>query len=85
MKTAMIRARIEPRLKNKVEKLFAKLGLNTTEAITLFYKQVELCQGLPFEIRIPNATTIKTFQDTDAGQDLVGFDNADELIKDLNL
>jgi len=85
VKTAMIRARIEPRLKNKVEKLFSKLGLNTTEAITLFYKQVELRQGLPFEIRIPNADTIKTFKDTDAGQDLVGFDNADELIKDLNL
>jgi hypothetical protein len=37
-KTATIRARIEPNLKEDVEKLFKKMGLTTTEAINLFYR-----------------------------------------------
>ncbi|MGH2574156.1 MAG: type II toxin-antitoxin system RelB/DinJ family antitoxin, partial [Ignavibacteria bacterium] len=41
-KTAMIRARTEPKLKKEVESIFNKLGLNSTEAINLFYKQVRL-------------------------------------------
>lgn len=49
-KTATIRARVEPDLKNTAEHIFNKLGLTTTQAITLFYKQVELRNGSPFEI-----------------------------------
>ena len=37
-KTAMIRARVEPELKQEAEKVFTTLGLSATEAITLFYK-----------------------------------------------
>ncbi|WP_373691153.1 type II toxin-antitoxin system RelB/DinJ family antitoxin, partial [Endozoicomonas sp. SESOKO3] len=43
----MIRARIEPDVKEHAEAIFKKLGLNATDAITLFYKQVGLCNGLP--------------------------------------
>lgn len=85
MKTAMIHARIEPALKRKVEKLFTRLGLSTTEAITLFYRQVELRRGLPFDVRIPNPDTETTFRDTDAGRDLITFDTADDLIRDLGI
>ncbi|MGY6529565.1 MAG: type II toxin-antitoxin system RelB/DinJ family antitoxin [Cyanobacterium sp.] len=46
-KTVTVRARMEAKLKTKVEDIFQKLGLSTTEAINLFYKQVELQQGLP--------------------------------------
>lgn len=52
-KSAMIRARIEPRLKQEVEVIFESLGLNTTEALSLFYHQVKLRQGMPFDIRLP--------------------------------
>jgi DNA-damage-inducible protein J len=38
--TAMIRARIEPQLKATVESLLARLGLNATQAIRLFYRQI---------------------------------------------
>lgn len=56
-KSAMIRARIEPVLKNKAEKLLERLGLNATEAITLFYRQVLLQDGLPFEVIVPATET----------------------------
>ena len=48
-KTAMIRARVEPELKQEAEKVFTKLGLTATEAIRLFYRQTALHNGLPFE------------------------------------
>ena len=54
-KTAVITARIEPRLKASVEQVFERLGLTTTQAITLFLRQVELQQGLPFTLKVPNA------------------------------
>jgi len=59
-KSAMIRARVEPELKEEVEKIFRELGLTTTEAITLFYHQVKTRKGIPFEIAIPNETTLET-------------------------
>lgn len=84
-KTEMIRARIEPRLKHEVEDILDELGLSVTEAITLFYKQVQLNKGIPFEIKIPNATTQTTMQDTDEGKNLVRSKNTDEMFKALNI
>jgi DNA-damage-inducible protein J len=84
-KSAVIRARIEPELKAEAEAILSELGLSITEAITLFYRQVKLVNGLPFEVRIPNQTTRQTFQDTDDGQDLVLAENAEELFGKLGM
>ena len=69
-KTVMIHARVQSGLKADTEKIFRKLGLSTTEAITVFFSQVRLLKGLPFDVRIPNKTTLETFKKTDAGKDL---------------
>ena len=84
-KTETIRARMQPELKNKAEYIFRKLGLTTTQAITLFYKQVELRKGLPFDVVIPNKTTYQTFTNTDAGRDLIVCENADDMFKKLGI
>ena len=57
MKTRMIHARIDPKLKASAERVFSEIGISTTEAIRLFLKQVELYNGLPFPVSIPNAET----------------------------
>lgn len=84
-KDAMIRARVEPALKEEVEEILRELGLSTTQAITLFYQQVKLNQGLPFEIRLPNRTTVQTFEDTDAGRNLVQCEDAEDMFEKLGL
>lgn len=84
-KTSTIRARIEPALKSKAEHIFRKLGLTTTQAITLFYKQVELKKGLPFDVAIPNEITRRTFSDTDAGRDLIICTDTDDMFKKLGI
>ncbi len=84
-KTATIRARIEPELKADVETLFKRIGLSTTEAINLFYRQVKLRNGLPFNVVIPNKTTEKVFKDTDAHRNLIRCEDADDMFQKLGI
>ncbi len=84
-KTAMIRARTTPDLKSEVERILKRLGLNTTEAINLFFSQVRLRKGLPFEVKIPNKTTLETFRKTDEGKELVKCKDADDMFKKLGI
>ena len=53
-RAAMIHARMEPELKQNVETIFRTLGMTTTEAVTLFYKQVKMQHGLPFAVEVPD-------------------------------
>ena len=85
IKTATVRARIQPKLKDRAENIFHRLGLNPTQAITLFYKQVELRGGLPFELAIPTATTQQTLAATDGGRDLIICKDAADLFKKLGI
>jgi DNA-damage-inducible protein J len=84
-KTATVRARIEPHLKKEAEHLLEDLGLSATEAITLFYRQVTLRKGLPFDVVIPNTTTRRAFESTDAGKDLVVCKDADDMFRKLGI
>ena len=79
-KTAMIRARMEPDLKEHAEAVLAKVGLSPTEAIRLFYRQVSLHGGLPFDVRVPNAATRAAVSQARAGKKLKTFKSAADLI-----
>ena len=59
-RTTVISARIDPKLKRSTERIFRDLGLTTSQAITLFYEQVQLQQGLPFSTEIPNKVNERT-------------------------
>lgn len=84
-KSAIVRARIEPDLKKRVESLFRELGLSTTDAITIFYRQVDMRKGLPFDVVISNVVTKKTMEDTDAGRNLVLCADAEDMFKKLGI
>jgi len=84
-KTAMIRARIKPDLKERAEGVLRDLGLNPTQAITLFYRQVELRQGLPFDVVVPTEQTRQTFTDTDAGRNVFVCENVDDMFDKLRI
>ena len=82
-RTAMIRARTEPVLKSEVEHIFEKLGLTSTEAINIFYRQVKMRKGLPFEVKIPNKTTRETFEKTDAGKEINTYESIEDFRKKM--
>ena len=82
-KTETIRARVEPTLKEGAEGILKKLGLSSTEAITLFYRQVILRKGLPFKVELPNKETAETLRKVRQGKELHSFNSIDELFADL--
>lgn len=81
-KTETIRACVDPDVKRDAEEVFSALGLSAAEAITLFYKQVALCQGLPFAVKIPNAETREAIRQAQTGEGLIHWRSVDDLMAD---
>ena len=84
-KTAVISARIDPELKHNAEQIFSELGLTASQAIALFYKQVDLQRGLPFSVKIPNEVTKKALEDARTRRNLESFDDIESLFFDLGI
>ena len=68
-KTANIYARIEPDVKEQAESILAALGIPASNAINMFYKQIILRRGLPFEVKMPAARPIDASVLTDTQMD----------------
>ena len=78
MKDAIINARIESELKLDVEEILKKLGLTATQAINMFYRQIKLHNGIPFDVKIPNKETQKVIEEAREGINVDDF-SFDEL------
>ena len=52
-KTANLYARVEPDIKEQAEAILSTLGIPASNAINMFYRQIILQQGLPFDVSIP--------------------------------
>jgi DNA-damage-inducible protein J len=79
MKTAAVHSRIQPEIKEQAEGILQRLGLSPTEAIRMFYTQIALRNGLPFDVSIPNDETIKALEDSRSGRKLERFNSTEEL------
>ncbi len=55
-KTANLYARIEPDIKAQAEGILSALGVPVSNAINMFYKQIILHRGIPFEVKLPAST-----------------------------
>jgi DNA-damage-inducible protein J len=83
--SGLIRARIAPELKAEAESILNQIGLSSSDAIRMFYRQVTLHRGLPFEACIPNATTRQAMLDAEAGRNLTPYADADDLFRKLGV
>ena len=83
-KTATISARVDQELKGNVERIFGELGISTSQALTLFFKQVEMHKGLPFAVRIFNQETVAALQESENYSILQAYDDVDELFAALD-
>ena len=85
-RTDNINIRVEPKLKKEVEKTLNDLGMNITDAVTVFFKQIIMTESIPFMIKKPrlNAETIKAIEDAEKGINLSkGYTDLDEMWEDL--
>ena len=71
-KSANLYARIEPDVKEKAESILAALGIPASNANNIFYKQIILQRGLPFEVKMPPAkpVNINTLSETEFNEEL---------------
>lgn len=84
VKTTTARARIRPDIKSEAESIIHELGLSVSTAFDLFYRQIIMTRGLPFDLRLPNKTTQKAIEDARKGRG-EKFATADALFKDLGV
>ena len=73
-KTDQIQVRIDSETKAAAEAVFARLGIKPSEAVRMFYHQVELNQGIPFAVRVPNAETLQAIEDIEDKRNLTRHD-----------
>lgn len=64
-KSANLYARIEPDIKEQAESILSALGIPASNAITMFYKQIILHRGLPFDLKLPEQRPVNMTNLTD--------------------
>ena len=84
-KTAYVRARIEPDLKDTAEHVLDVLGITPTQAVTMLYKRIASNHEWPIELKIPNAETRQVLKETDEGVGLVKCEDVDDLFDKLGI
>ena len=84
-KTAIVHVRVKPELKEDVEQILATLGITTTQAITMFFEQIKMHQGIPFELKIPDDLTTKVLEAAKENENLsaTDFDEVKKILEDL--
>lgn len=83
IKTEVVQARINPELKQDTDKIFERLGISRTDAIKMFLTQVKLHNGLPFEVKIPNAELQEAMHQARNRKELNKVGSKEELFDSL--
>lgn len=85
-KDATFSARIDGDLKQHGDKIFHSLGVKPSQALSIFYSQVVMHGGFPFEVKIPNEETLEAMReirDPEFRKNAPRYDNAEELFSAL--
>ncbi len=79
---ATVRARVDSKLKDEVEEILEEIGITTSQAITMFLKGIKREGGIPFELKIPNETTLKVMQEAKDGINMEEI-TLDDMIREI--
>jgi len=80
---AVVRVKIDERIKDEATVVLAAMGLTVSDAVRLLLTKVAHEHALPFDPLIPNATTIAAMKEARAGN-LPRANSIAELMADLN-
>ena len=80
---AVVRARIDERVKEEATVVLAAMGLTVSDAFRILLTRVAREKALPFEPLIPNAETIEAMKEARRGR-LPSFATVEGLMADLN-
>ncbi len=68
----------------QAKKILNQIGLNYSQAISVFNNMIVLNKGLPFELKLPNKDTIQALDELE-NKDGKSFKNVDKLFADLDI
>ncbi len=75
--------RVDEENYSKAKDILEKIGLNYSQAISVFNNLIVLNNGLPFELKLPSHDTIQALQELESRNGKT-FKNVDELFADLD-
>jgi DNA-damage-inducible protein J len=84
MSTTMVHVRIDQRVKDRATKALAAMGLSVSDAVRMMLVRVAAEDAMPFEVRVPNSTTVKAMEAADRGEGR-RFSSPEALLKDLGI
>jgi len=84
-RTTVVRARVSSDLKNDVEIVLNCLGMTMSDAINMYLFQIRLKNGIPFEIKIPNAETAQEIREARKGKGVVVCKTAEDMFEKLGI
>lgn len=79
-----VRARIDSETKHAASAALAAMGLSMSDAIRMMLRRIAEEKRLPFDVAVPNATSVAAMRELDAGKGK-RFVDADELFDDLGI
>ncbi len=80
--TTMVHVRLDGKIKARAEKALAAMGLSVSDAVRVLLTRIAAEKALPFEVKVPNATTRAAMKELEGGK-LRRFASVDDLIADL--
>ena len=83
MTTTMVHVRLDVKIKARAEKALAAMGLSVSDAVRVLLMRVAAEKALPFEVKVPNATTRAAMKELEGGK-LRRLASVDDLVADLN-
>ena len=78
-----VRARIDTNTKERAAEALEAMGLSISDAIRLLMLRIAAERRLPFEVKVPNATTRKAMAELEAGKGK-SFASVEALMADLH-
>lgn len=83
MSTTMVHVRVDEETKEKAAEALAAMGLSVSDAVRVLLTRIAAEQALPFELKVPNATTRAAMRELATGTSQA-FESVEALMADLD-
>jgi len=80
----MVHVRVDRKTKQRAAKALAEMGISVSDAVRMLLVRVAAEKALPFEVKVPNFTTVKAMPIADRGKGK-RLDSPAVLFKDLGI
>jgi DNA-damage-inducible protein J len=80
----MVHIRVDEKTKQRATKTLAAMGISVSDAVRMLLVRVVAEKALPFDVKIPNATTVKAMRAAGRGKGKLQK-SSEAVFKDLGI